>query len=137
MIIGAHFLIYSKDPVKDRAFLRDVMGLRHVDAGDGWLIFALPPAETAVHPGDADGGHELYLLTDDVHTEIDRLAGLGIRCSEVKEPPWGSLTVVSLPGGGKLGMYQPKHRMAIAPAKKRRRGGEPRRKSPARGRGRR
>jgi len=127
MIIGAHFLIYSTDAVKDRAFLRDVMGLRHVDAGDGWLIFALPPAETAVHPADSsDGGHELYLLTDDVHAEIARLAEHGIRCSEVKEPRWGLHTVISLPGGGKLGMYQPKHAMAITPVK--RRGGRPRRK---------
>ena len=131
MIIGAHFLQYSKDAAADRAFFRDVLGLSHVDAGEGWLIFALPPAEAAVHPGAPDEGHELYLLTDDVHAEIARLSKHGIRCSEVKEPQWGSHTIIHLPGGGLLGMYQPKHQMAIAPARSRGK------KRPARKRGRR
>ena len=114
MIIGTHFLVYSKDPEAERRFFRDVLGLPHVDAGDGWLIFAVPPAEVAVHPGDPHGGHELYLLTDDVQAEITRLAGHGVKCSEVREASWGLHTVIALPGGGKLGMYQPKHPRAIA-----------------------
>src|SRR5262249_33448920 len=99
MIFGTRFLMYSNDAVADHAFLRDTIGFKSVDAGDGWLIFALPPSEVAVHPG-APEGHELYLLTDDVHQEIKSLARKGITCSEVQEQPWGSHTAIKLPGGG-------------------------------------
>lgn len=109
MIHGAHVIIYSKDAEADRAFFRDVLGFRSVDAGHGWLIFALPPAEAAFHPADANGGHELYLMCDDVAAEIKRLREKDIECSDVHEERWGSLTHLRLPGGGKLGLYQPKH----------------------------
>ncbi|MEK6337256.1 MAG: VOC family protein [Acidobacteriota bacterium] len=109
MINGAHVILYSKDAEADRAFFKDVLGFHHVDAGHGWLIFALPPAEAAFHPGDENNTHELYLMCDDVKAEISALAEKGISCSEVQEPPWGLLTTMQLPGGGKLGLYQPKH----------------------------
>src|SRR5512133_3141882 len=113
MIIGAHSIIYSKDATADRAFLRDVLGFRHVDAGDGWLIFALPPAEVAVHPAEEER-HELFLMCDDLKAEIASLAKKGVRCSEVQEARWGSLTSIRLPGGGEVGLYQPKHPTAIS-----------------------
>ena len=109
MINGAHVIVYSKDAEADRAFFKDVLGFHHVDAGHGWLIFALPPAEAAFHPGDDNDTHELYLMCDDLKAEISALAEKGIGCSDVQEPPWGSLTTIQLPGGGKLGLYQPKH----------------------------
>ena len=108
MINGAHVIVYSKDAEADRAFFKDVLGFPSVDAGHGWLIFALPLAEAAFHPGD-NGEHQLYLMCDDLKTEISSLAAKGITCAEVQEPPWGLLTTVPLPGGGKLGLYQPKH----------------------------
>jgi len=132
MIIGTHFLIYSKDAVKDRAFLKNVLGFRSVDAGEGWLVFALPPSEVAVHPAEKPEWHELYLLTDDVHEEIARLTRLGVACSAVKEQSWGSHCVITLPSGGLLGLYQPKHPMAISPRKARR--GRAAAKPPARAR---
>ncbi len=109
MISGAHVVLYSKDAKADRAFLRDVLGFSSVDAGDGWLIFALPPAEVAVHPAEENGRHELYFLCDDVRAEAASLGSKGIRCSEVMEVGWGSLTKIKLPGGGEVGLYQPKH----------------------------
>jgi catechol 2,3-dioxygenase-like lactoylglutathione lyase family enzyme len=109
MINGAHVIVYSKDAEADRAFFKDVLGFPHVDAGHGWLIFALPPSEAAFHPGDENDAHELYLMCDDLKAEISALAEKGIKCSEVQEPPWGILTSIQLPGGGKLGLYQPKH----------------------------
>ena len=108
MINGAHIIVYSKDAEADRAFFKDVLGFPSVDAGHGWLIFALPPAEAAFHPGD-NGAHQLYLMCDDLKSEISSLAAKGVACEEVQEPPWGLLTTVQLPGGGKLGLYQPKH----------------------------
>jgi catechol 2,3-dioxygenase-like lactoylglutathione lyase family enzyme len=116
VIFGAHVILYSKDAAADRAFFRDVLGYRFVDAGHDWLIFALPPAEMAVHPTDEDGKHELYLLCDDLEAEIATLAGKGVRCSAVEEARWGSITMVRLPGGGEVGLYQPKHPLAIASA---------------------
>jgi len=113
MIIGAHTIIYSKNADADRAFLRDVLGFSHVDGGHSWLIFALPPSEAAVHPSDENDVHELYLMTDDLAGEIARLEAAGAACEPVTEQRWGSLTAVRLPGGGKLGLYQPKHPMAI------------------------
>ncbi len=109
MITGAHVIIYSTDADADRAFLRDVLDFSSVDAGDGWLIFALPPAEVAVHPGDEQDGHELYLMTDDVDGLVASLREHGIAASPVTDRGWGLLTQVTLPGGGTLGVYQPRH----------------------------
>jgi catechol 2,3-dioxygenase-like lactoylglutathione lyase family enzyme len=116
MIFGAHVIVYSKDASADRAFFRDVLGYRFVDAGHDWLIFALPPTEMAVHPTDGDGKHELYLLCDDLESEVAALAEKGVRTSDVEEARWGSITKVKLPGGGEVGLYQPKHPLAIASA---------------------
>jgi catechol 2,3-dioxygenase-like lactoylglutathione lyase family enzyme len=109
MIIGAHVIVYSKDAKADRDFFRDVLGFRSVDAGHGWLIFALPPAEAAVHPADGNDRHELYLMCDDLKAEISELAKKGVRCSEVQKERWGSITRIRLPGGSEVGLYQPKH----------------------------
>jgi len=109
MISGAHFVVYSKDPEADRAFFRDILGLKSVDAGHGWLIFALPPAEAAFHPSDANGAHQLYFMCEDLNAEIVSLARKGVQCSEVEEARWGSITRMRLPSGGELGLYQPKH----------------------------
>ncbi|MGA2217172.1 MAG: VOC family protein [Terracidiphilus sp.] len=113
MIIGAHVIVYSKDAEADRGFLRDVLGFKHVDAGHGWLIFTLPPTEAAVHPAETNGAHELYFLCDDLKAEMERLGGKGVRCSEVNEQRWGSITKMQLPGGGEVGLYQPKHSTAL------------------------
>ena len=113
MIFGAHTIIYSKDAEADRKFLGEVLGLDSVDAGHGWLIFALPPSEVAVHPAEANGRHELYWMCDDLQAEIAALAAKGVTCSPVHEERWGSLTMIRLPGGGEIGLYQPKHPMAI------------------------
>jgi catechol 2,3-dioxygenase-like lactoylglutathione lyase family enzyme len=115
MIFGAHVIVYSKDAEADRAFLRDVLGLSSVDAGRGWLIFALPPAEAAVHPAEQNDRHELYFLCDDLQAEVAALVAKGVRCSEVHEERWGSITKIQLPGGGEVGLYQPKHPTAFAP----------------------
>ena len=109
MIIGAHSIIYSTNPDADRALLRDVFGFPHVDVGDGWLIFGLPPAEMAVHPSDKNDVHELYLMCDDVATFVAEMRKRGIVCGPVHDERWGLVTRVSLPGGGKLGVYQPRH----------------------------
>lgn len=109
MISGAHVVIYTKDAEADRAFFRDVLGFKSVDAGHGWLIFALPPAEAAVHPAETNGAHELYLMCDDLRAEMASLTKKKIKCSKVEEARWGSITKVQLPGGGKVGLYQPKH----------------------------
>lgn len=109
MITGAHVVIHSRDARADRAFLRDVLGFPHVDAGDGWLIFALPPSEVAVHPAERGGSEQLYLLCDDLDATMERLSTLGVDCGEVLAPPWGRLTSIMLPGGGKLGLYEPRH----------------------------
>src|SRR5262245_36546814 len=108
MITGAHSIIYSRNPEADRAFLRDVLGLPNVDVGGGWLIFGLPPAEVAVHPSD-ENVHELFLMCDDVGAFIAAMKDRGIVCGPVQNPRWGMLTEVMLPGGGKLGVYQPRH----------------------------
>jgi catechol 2,3-dioxygenase-like lactoylglutathione lyase family enzyme len=113
MIHGAHIIIYSKDAEADRAFFRDVLGFKSVDAGHGWLIFALPPAEAAFHPSGENGVHELYLMCDDLKAEMASLAEKGVSCSEVHEQRWGSITKIRLPGGGEIGLYQPKHPTAL------------------------
>src|SRR5436309_6686568 len=99
MISGAHVIIYSNDVEADRAFLRDVLGFKSVDAGHGWLIFALPPAEAAVHPASENGAQELYFMCDDVKAEVASLAARGVSCSEIQEQRWGSITKMRLPGG--------------------------------------
>jgi hypothetical protein len=109
MINGAHSIIYSSNPEADRAFLRDVMKLPSVDVGGGWLIFGLPPAEIAVHPSDTNGVHEVYFMCDDVAAFIAEMEGHGVACGPVQNQGWGLLTQVSLPGGGKVGVYQPRH----------------------------
>ena len=113
MIIGAHAIVYSKDPDADRAFLRDVIGFRGVDVGGGWTIFGLPPAEVAVHPSEENGVHELYLMCDDINALIADMKSKNVACSAVTQERWGSLTHVTLPGGGKLGVYQPRHASPI------------------------
>lgn len=114
MIFGAHVIIYSKDPEADRVFFRDILGFSFVDAGHNWLIFALPPAEAAFHPHDENDTHELYFMCDDLKAEIASLRERNVSCSEIQEARWGSITTVPLPGGGKVGLYQPKHPVAIA-----------------------
>ncbi|HEY3670330.1 MAG TPA: extradiol dioxygenase [Acidimicrobiia bacterium] len=114
MIYGAHVIVFSSDPDADRAFLADVLGFEHVDAGGGWLIFGLPPAELAVHPADAPGS-ELYLMCDDLTAEMQRLEAQGVRCSAVDEARWGSVTKVALPGGGEVGLYEPTHPAMVEP----------------------
>ena len=118
MIFGAHLIVYSKDSTADRAFFRDVLGFSSVDAGHGWLIFELPPAEAAVHPDEGNGRHELYFMCDDLKAEISTLGTKGVRCSEVQEARWGSITHVRLPSGGEVGLYQPKHPTALAVSSK-------------------
>lgn len=113
MISGAHVIVYSTDAEADRAFFREVLGFSAVDAGHGWLIFALPPAEAAFHPAAENGRHELYFLCDDVGAEMASLRAKGVVCSDLHEERWGSLTMVRLPGGGEIGLYQPKHPTAI------------------------
>ena len=108
MIIGAHSIIYSTNPEADRAFLRDVLGMPNVDVGGGWLIFGLPPAELAVHPGENEV-HEFYLICDDVEAFVADMSARGVVCGPLHQQPWGALTHIVLPGGGKLGVYQPRH----------------------------
>jgi hypothetical protein len=108
MIIGAHVIVYSRDADADRAFFRDVLEYPNVDAGGGWLIFKLPPGEVAVHPADA-AVHELYLMCDDVAATVEQLAAKGVNCGPVSDQGWGLLTSVELPGGGQLGLYEPRH----------------------------
>jgi catechol 2,3-dioxygenase-like lactoylglutathione lyase family enzyme len=113
MISGAHVILYSRDAEADRAFFRDVLGFKSVDAGHGWLIFALPPGEAAVHPSDQNGPHELYFMCDNVKAEIASLAKKGVKCGDLQEERWGSITKIRLPGGGEAGLYQPKHPTAL------------------------
>jgi hypothetical protein len=109
MITGAHSIIYSTDPEADRAFLRDVLKLPNMDVGDGSLIFGLPLAEVAVHPSDRNDVHEFYLMTDDLGSLIAELDKHRVASSTVQDEGWGLLTHVTLPGGGKLGIYEPRH----------------------------
>jgi catechol 2,3-dioxygenase-like lactoylglutathione lyase family enzyme len=109
MITGMHMVIYTRDPEADRAFFRDVLDFPSVDAGGGWLIFAAPPSEIACHPAENNDQHEAYLMCDDVRAEIARLGEKGVTCDAVTTEPWGLVTKVHLPGGGHLGLYQPRH----------------------------
>jgi catechol 2,3-dioxygenase-like lactoylglutathione lyase family enzyme len=123
MIRGAHFLLYSKNPEADRAFFRDVLGFRPVDAGGGWLIFALPPAEIAVHPSEGNfvqqhANHDLlgavlYLMCDDLQSVVKSLEAKNVRYAPIAEAKWGNFTIIQLPSGGGIGLYQPTHPTAI------------------------
>lgn len=122
-ITGSHVLLYSRDPEADRAFLRDVLELGHVDAGGGWLIFGLPPAEVGVHPMEdefvrAHAGQDLmgavlYLMCEDLEEALRGLSARGVQHSEIEVAEWGSVTSVQLPSGGRLGLYQPAHPTAL------------------------
>jgi catechol 2,3-dioxygenase-like lactoylglutathione lyase family enzyme len=123
MFTGAHVLVYSRDADADRTFFRDVLKFPFVDVGHGWLIFALPPAEAAVHPasgesGQRHSGHEiltshLYLMCDDLQALIAELAAKQVKCTEIETEPWGIRTTIRLPSGGELGLYQPTHPTAL------------------------
>jgi predicted enzyme related to lactoylglutathione lyase len=109
-ITGAHAIIFVKEPDRVRAFCRDVLELRSVDAGDGWLIFALPPAELGIHPTDAQTHNGLYLMCDDIQAVVDALRSKGATIVRpIADEGWGLLTALELPGGGELGLYQPRH----------------------------
>jgi hypothetical protein len=113
MITGVHALIYAKQAGEVRAFFRDILGLPSVDAGQGWLIFALPPAELAVHPAD-EAAHELYLMCDDVHATMAELKQRGVTFSQpVAEQSWGLVTSIRLPGGAEMRLYEPRHRSPL------------------------
>jgi len=139
MIIGAHSIIYSKRPEADRAFLLEVLGLPSVDVGGGWLIFGLPPAEVAVHPSDENDVHEFYLMCANIETFVKAMAAQDISCGPVQDQGWGLLTQVMLPGGGKLGVHQPRHARpkTMAAPKRRPKEKSRTRKRPARRAGRR
>jgi catechol 2,3-dioxygenase-like lactoylglutathione lyase family enzyme len=124
MITGTHILFYSENPEADRAFFRDILGFKSVDAGGGWLIFGLPPAEAGVHPLEGEsrthmhGGRALlgavvYLMCDDLDAEVKRLEVKKVNCSPVESAEWGSKTTLRMPSGGELGLYQPRHPTAI------------------------
>ncbi|MEU5720815.1 extradiol dioxygenase [Micromonospora sp. NPDC047738] len=107
-------IIYSRDPEGDRAFFRDTLGYQHVDAGRGWLIFRLPPAELAVHPTDGEPAHELFLMCDDVEATMAELTVKGVEFTiPVTEERWGLRTALRLPGGGELGLYEPRHPVPV------------------------
>jgi catechol 2,3-dioxygenase-like lactoylglutathione lyase family enzyme len=124
MIFGAHVLLYSRDPEADRTFFRDILQLKNVDVGGGWLIFALPPSEIAVHPSDGSfaqkhGDHALlgalvYLMCDDVRETVNSLRMKNVVCGALDQEPWGIKTTVRLPSGGEIGLYQPMHQTAFA-----------------------
>jgi predicted enzyme related to lactoylglutathione lyase len=110
---------FSHDAPADRAFLANVLGLASVDAGGGWLVFALPPAELAAHPASADGGgYELYLMCDDIEATVRELKAKGVEfSSDVTRQRWGLITAIELPGGGRLGLYEPLHASPLLPAR--------------------
>jgi hypothetical protein len=115
VINGAHAIIYTKDAEADRAFFREVLELDSVDAGGGWLIFALPPAELALHPHASGGPHQLYLMADDIHATVAELKVKGVEfMHEVSDERFGLLTAIRLPGGGELGLYEPRHPSPLA-----------------------
>ena len=114
MISGIHAIVYGRDAERARAFFRDTLGFSSVDAGHGWLIFGLPPAELAVHPIEESEHHELYLMCDDVHAAVADLKSKGVEFTRpVTDQGWGLLTRLRIPGGGEMGLYQPKHPTAI------------------------
>ena len=113
MFTGAHVVLYSKDAEADRVFFRDVLGFPCVDAGHGWLIFAMPPAEAAFHPAEHNDRAELYLMCKDLQTEMATLKQKGVACTAPHKERWGAVTQIRLPGGGMVGLYQPAHPVAI------------------------
>jgi catechol 2,3-dioxygenase-like lactoylglutathione lyase family enzyme len=113
MMFGAHVIVYTKDSEADRAFFKDVLGLASVDVGHGWLIFAMPPTEVAFHPASENDFQELYFMCNDLETEMLALRQKGVEFSEVQQAGWGSVTKIRLPGGGKIGLYQPRHETAL------------------------
>ena len=110
MISGIHAIIYSKDAEADRKFFKDILKLPNVDVGDGWLIFGLPPAEVAVHPHSKNNLQELYLMCDDINAFVKKMTTHKIKCSAIDDQGWGLLVRLTLPGGSKLGVYQPRHK---------------------------
>ncbi len=124
MVNGVHILFYTANPEADRAFFRDVLQFASVDAGGGWLIFALPPAEAAFHPvgdhaGQQPAGHQMlgavvYLMCDNLRATIASLAASNVRCTAITEQRWGTTTTIALPSGGEIGLYQPSHPTALA-----------------------
>lgn len=123
MIIGAHTLWYSTQPEADRAFLRDVIGLKTIDIGHGWLIFAMPPSEAAVHPADSTEGNDgdlrllgahVYFMCDDLDATLKDLAAKGVSYDTPQKQQWGIVSHLRLPSGGAIGIYQPLHKMAIS-----------------------
>ena len=116
-IIGMHAIVYTRDAEADRAFFRDILGFSSVDAGGGWVIFAAPPSEVAFHPAEDDNKHEIYLMCDEINAEVARLNKAGVKCGPITDEGWGLLTKLRLPGGGDLGLYEPRHPMAFAAAK--------------------
>jgi predicted enzyme related to lactoylglutathione lyase len=118
MITGVHAVIFTTDAEQDRAFFRDVLELPFVDAGEGWLIFALPPAELAAHPAEEDGRHELYFMCDDVHATVAELQAKGIDIAQpVSDQGFGLMTAIRLPGGSELGLYEPRHPTPTGPGR--------------------
>jgi catechol 2,3-dioxygenase-like lactoylglutathione lyase family enzyme len=110
MINGAHVIVSSRDPDADRAFLRDALGFTGVDAGGGWLIFKLPPAEVAVHPADGETKHEFYLMCDDIESLLAGLTTKGVEVARpVSDEGWGMLASIKLPSGSDLALYEPRH----------------------------
>ena len=109
MFNGSHIVIYTQDAQADRAFLRDVLGLKYIDAGDGWLIFGLPPAEIAFHPHDTSKSHSFYLMCDDLVATQKMLTKAGVPTADPVDEGWGILSSMTLPGGGEIGFYQPRH----------------------------
>lgn len=109
MITGSHSIVYTTDPDADRAFFRDVLKLDSIDAGEGWLLFALPPSEVAFHPAEVNDRHEFFFLTDDIDAFVTEMNGREVDCTPLHEQEWGRLTYITLPGGGKVGVYEPLH----------------------------
>jgi len=109
MITGAHSIIYSDQPEADRKFLQEILGLPYVDVGRGWLIFGLPPAEIAVHPGESNDRQELYFMCENIIEFVSHMDEHNIKCDVIEDQGWGMLTRIRLPGGGKIGVYQPRH----------------------------
>jgi hypothetical protein len=109
MITGAHSILYSSDAQADKEFFKNVLKFSNVDVGHGWLIFGLPPSELAIHPSDDNGHYEFYLLCDDIHSFVKAMSEQDVVCSPVETQRWGHITRLTLPGGGKLAVYEPKH----------------------------
>ncbi|HYK98858.1 MAG TPA: hypothetical protein VEU77_10755 [Candidatus Acidoferrales bacterium] len=119
LVDGAHVVLYSTDAEADRAFLRDALGLSGIDVGGGWLTFALPPSEVAVHPSERNDQHELFFLCADIKTFLSEMKKRRVACAPMQTERWGYLTKITLPGGGKIGVYEPRHERASKPAPRR------------------